>query len=151
MKRHLTAALLLVSLTACAPKEDANQAQGITALPVTTSAGVRIEGAELREGLPGVEDGVLYLTLTNTGETQVRLLGGQTPIAREILPMRDHRAGGTLEPTLAPGEELVFKPGGNHLMVMDLKRPPEIGEQIDVALNFAPGGEVTLKVPVNAY
>ena len=151
MNYRLAAALLLASLSACAPKEDPSQANSNTALPVTTSAGIRIEGAELREGLPGVEDGVLYLTLTNTGEAEVRLLGGQTPIAREIVPMRDHSAGGTLAPTLAPGEELAFKPGGHHLMLLDLKRPPEVGEKIDVTLSFAPGGEVTLNVPVNPY
>ena len=148
-RRFFAAALLLASLGACAPQQDSSGAN--TAPPLTTSTGVRIEGAELREGLPGGEDGVLYLTLTNTGETEVKLLGGRTPVAREIVPMRDHSAGGTLAPTLAPGEELAFKPGGNHLMLMDLKRPPEVGEKIDVTLNFAPGGEVTLSVPVNPY
>lgn len=151
MNHRLTAALLLISLSACAPEADSSQANRTTAQPVTTSAGVRIEGAELREGLPGAEDGVLYLTLTNTGQAQVRLLGGRTPLAREIVPMQHHGTGGTLEPILAPGEALVFKPGGNHLMLVGLSRLPKVGEQVNVTLNFAPGGEITLAVPVNPY
>ena len=66
-RRFFVAALLLASLGACTPKQDSGGAN--TAPPLTTPTGVRIEGAELREGLPGGEDGVLYLTLTNTGET----------------------------------------------------------------------------------
>lgn len=116
--RHfLPIVLLLIPLSACAPKTDVTQVNN-TAQTVTAFCGHRIEGAELREGLPGVEDGVLYLTLTNTSETEVRLLGGHTPIAREIVPMRDHSAGGAFDSTLAPGEQRVFQPGSDHLMLL---------------------------------
>lgn len=142
--------LLVGGLSACSSRRA--EAPGPVAETVVSSAGVRIEGAELREGLPGVEDGVLYLTLRNTGDRVVRLVGGRTPVARGVVPMQDHaHHGADLDTTLAPGERLVFEPGGAHLMLTDLVRAPEVGEWIDVVLTFEPGGEVSLRVPVVSY
>lgn len=114
---------------------------------------VTVTGAELREGLPGVPNGVLYLTITNTGPKMLRLLGGSTPIARHIMPMKSHALGNDNQPsdfTIGPRQKLRFTSGGNHLMLMDLKRSPRPGEVIAVTLHFNTG-KLTLKVPVKRY
>lgn len=146
---RLAPAVLALLLAACAPKPEAT---GPSAPTVTVGA-VRVEGAQLREGLPGVEDGVLYLTLVNTGEAEVRLSEATTPIAREVRPMRDHGAHDAtpLDPVVPPGGSLRFAPGGDHLMLVGLTRPPVKGEEVEVTLTLDPGGPVTLNVPVNPY
>lgn len=113
---------------------------------------VHVSNAQIKEGLPGVPDGVLYVTLKNTGQTNVKLLGGSTAIARKVLPMKNHAIGshGQLDLTVRPGKTLAFTPGGNHLMLMGLRRAPKVGERVKVTLTFD-AGRVTITVPVKGY
>jgi hypothetical protein len=46
---------------------------------------------------------------------------------------------------LAPGQTVVFKPGGYHLMLMHRKRALQPGEEVPVTLRFGDGE--TLEVP----
>jgi copper(I)-binding protein len=41
-----------------------------------------------------------------------------------------------------------LKPGGLHLMFMDIKTPLKAGESVAVKLKFQKAGEVEIKVPV---
>ena len=41
-----------------------------------------------------------------------------------------------------------LKPGGLHLMFMDIKAPLKAGESVPVKLKFQKAGEVEIKVPV---
>lgn len=89
-----------------------------------TRDGVRAEDAFIREGLPGVSDGALYLTLKNTGKRPVTLLGGATPVAARVVPMQDHRPNaGAAPPTLTvpPGGKLAFEPGGTLVLDVPVK------------------------------
>jgi copper(I)-binding protein len=43
-----------------------------------------------------------------------------------------------------------LKPGGLHLMFMNIKAPLKAGEMVPVKLKFAKAGEVEVKMPVNA-
>jgi hypothetical protein len=43
-----------------------------------------------------------------------------------------------------------LKPGGLHLMFMNIKTPMAAGETVPVKLKFAKAGEVEVKFPVNA-
>jgi len=43
-----------------------------------------------------------------------------------------------------------LKPGGLHLMFMNIKAPLTAGETVPVKLKFAKAGEVEVKLPVNA-
>ncbi len=50
---------------------------------------------------------------------------------------------------ITPGETLVLKPGGNHLMIMNLTSYPKEGEQVKLTIRFDPGNEtIDLEVPV---
>jgi copper(I)-binding protein len=51
---------------------------------------------------------------------------------------------------IAPGGELVLKPGGKHVMLMGLVRPLEPGATIEITLNFDKAGPVKVQVPVKA-
>jgi len=43
-----------------------------------------------------------------------------------------------------------LKPGGYHIMLMNIKAPLKVGETVPVKLKFAKAGEVEVKLPVNA-
>ena len=48
------------------------------------------------------------------------------------------------------GGAVELKPGGLHLMFMNIKAPLTAGETVPVKLKFAKAGEVEVKMPVNA-
>jgi periplasmic copper chaperone A len=47
-----------------------------------------------------------------------------------------------------PGRGLVLQPGGNHLMLIGLKRPLQIGDTVAVVLVFEKAGEVPVRMTV---
>jgi copper(I)-binding protein len=49
---------------------------------------------------------------------------------------------------LAPGEVLELKPGGYHIMLMDVFQPLLVGDSLDVTLLFEEAGEVYVQVTV---
>jgi copper(I)-binding protein len=51
---------------------------------------------------------------------------------------------------LPVGSAVELKPGGLHLMFMNIKAPLTAGETVPVKLKFAKAGEVEVKMPVNA-
>ena len=119
--------------------------------------GVQIQDAFIRQGLPGVPDGVLYLTVVNDSKTPVKLLGGTTPIAHAVVPMLGgHGPGDVMNPvgqvvTVPAWGKVTFSPGGKHIMLVGLTRSPKVGETVNVTLKFEPGADLTLNVPVKGY
>ncbi len=51
---------------------------------------------------------------------------------------------------LRPGARLELKPGGYHLMLLDLKHALKAGEKFPMVLTFERGGTVTIPVQVEA-
>ncbi|MDX1804738.1 MAG: copper chaperone PCu(A)C [Alcanivorax sp.] len=84
-----------------------------------------------------------YMVLVNRGRQAVRLTGARSEVAGQVVMHRvvmekdgsSHmQALGTV--TLAPGERLIFAPGGRHLMLMDMSRVPPLGSRVPVCLQF---------------
>ena len=46
------------------------------------------------------------------------------------------------------GEEVALKPGGAHLMLMELRRPLRDGDEVELLLRFDNGTERLIQVPV---
>lgn len=96
-----------------------------------------------------------FFTLTNTGDTVDRLVGGTTKAAGrvevhemamdgDVMKMRELENG--LE--VPPGETVELKPGGYHIMLFDLVGALKEGEMMEVTLEFAKAGTVTIPVMV---
>jgi copper(I)-binding protein len=49
---------------------------------------------------------------------------------------------------LEDGESLVFEPGGNHLMLIDLAEPLELGDTYELVLEFSSGRQLVVDVTV---
>lgn len=103
---------------------------------------------------PVAKTGAIYLTLTNEGSGDDRLVGAATPAAAKAElhthVMKDGamrmRPVESLE--IPVGETVPVKPGGTHIMLMGLKAPLEEGGTVDLTLTFERGGDVTIAVPV---
>jgi len=122
-----------------------------------SAAPVEVSDAWVRRAVPGQSGTGAFMKLKAPAGT--RLVGASTPVAgvAEVHEMK--MEGDTMKMrALAPGLELPagqvveLKPGGNHLMLMDLKQPVAAGGTVPITLRFmdAKGvaSEQTLQVPV---
>lgn len=120
------------------------------------AAPVQVAGAWVRAAVPGQSGTGAFMRLTARADT--RLVGVSTPAAgvAEVHEMK--MEGDTMKmravPSLAlPARTSVeLKPGGLHLMLMDLKQPMTAGSTVPVTLHFedAKGAKsaLELKLPV---
>ncbi len=129
-------------------------AQGVTKT-VKTDA-IKIEGAYTCATAPGQQVAGGFMKIDNKGNVADQLVSASSPAAGEVqlhemaidgnvMKMRQVKdiavpAGGTVE----------LKPGGYHLMFLNLKGPFTAGQTVPVKLKFAKAGEIEVKMPVNA-
>ena len=93
------------------------------------------------------EAAAVFLALSNTGGSTLRLLGGASPIAREVLLRAED--GSPLEYLdLPPHRPLALRPGGKYIALLGLTAPLALDESFPVTLRFSNPGEITVTVMV---
>lgn len=111
-------------------------------------AQVTIEKPWVRATAAGAKVGGGYLTIRNSGVAADRLVGASSPVAArvelhvhlkegEVMKMREVRAF-----DIPAQGSFELRPGGAHLMFMDLRQPFKEGERVAVMLKFEGAGEV---------
>jgi copper(I)-binding protein len=89
----------------------------------------------------------VFLALSNTGDTTMRLTGGASPVAREVLLRAED--GSPLEYLeLPPHRPLALRPGRKYIALLGLSAPLALDESFPLTLRFASLGEVTVTVMV---
>jgi copper(I)-binding protein len=97
------------------------------------------------------------MTLTNNGTTPDRVscvsddASAQCQIHSMTMEggvMKMRPVEGGLE--IKPGESVMLKPGGNHMMFLSLKHPLEQGGTVKATLKFEHGGTIDVEYPVLA-
>ena len=98
-----------------------------------------------------------YLTVTNKGTTEDRLISVKSPAAGAVQVhemkmegnvMRMREVEGGL--AIPPGATVALAPGGLHLMMMGLKEPLKQGERVPVTLVFEKAGSIDVELAVTA-
>jgi copper(I)-binding protein len=96
-----------------------------------------------------------YMVLANRGRAPLTLTGASSPLAREVMVHRTMEKDGvssmramTQGLVIPPGGQVAFAPGGNHFMVMGLKRPLKPGERLALTLTFDGGRKVEAQLAV---
>ena len=108
-----------------------------------------------RATAPSARAGGLFLTLTDRG-TPDRLVSASTPVAAAAEIHRTVNENGVMKMLpvdgidLTPGSPVEFKPGGFHIMLMDLKKQLKPGDTFPVTLSFAKAPPITATVTVSA-
>jgi periplasmic copper chaperone A len=136
----------------------ATLALGGAALAQDYTAGpLKIEQPWTRATPAGAKVAGGYVAVTNTGSATDRLLGGSSEIAGKVeihemavnngvMTMRGLPEGVELK----PGAKLELKPGGYHIMFMDLKRQLKEGEKVKGTLSFEKAGAVPVEFSVQS-
>ncbi|CAN7614566.1 copper chaperone PCu(A)C [Bosea sp. LjRoot90] len=122
-----------------------------------TAGPLKIEQPWTRATPAGAKVAGGYVAVTNTGATPDRLLGGSSEIAGkvEIHEMAVNNGVMTMRGLpdgveLKPGAKTELKPGGYHIMFMDLKRQLKEGETVKGTLTFEKAGPVPVEFSVQS-
>ena len=97
-----------------------------------------------------------YLKITNTGSTPDRLTGGSADVARKFEVHQMSMDGGVMKMNavdkvpLPAGKPVELKPGGYHVMLMDLTRPLKEGDIVPITLTVVDKAGKTQKIEVRA-
>jgi copper(I)-binding protein len=111
---------------------------------------IEVSDAWSRATPPAAKTGVAYVTVTNQGREADRLVAVEATGAPRA-EMHMHVMDGDIarmRPVQAvdvpPSETIVFRPGGLHIMLVDLDGPLKEGESFPLTLVFERSGRVTL-------
>lgn len=118
----------------------------VTAPAVRSPVPLAVRDATVVAVPPGATETSVFMTLRNTGRAAVVLTGVRSAVAGHTMLMRtrrdtQNRTGMVTVPTLTvpAGRTLTLKPSGDHLMLMDLKRPLKVGETLTLTLTTRSG------------
>jgi copper(I)-binding protein len=98
-----------------------------------------------------------YVTIVNNGPEPDRLIGASLADAGRVEVHEMSMAGGIMKMRpvaegveIKPGETVALKPGGYHMMFLNLRNPLVQGEMVDGALVFQKAGTVQVKFKVES-
>lgn len=124
----------------------------IVALPAW--AQVTVEKPWARATAPGAQVAGGYMLIRNAGAAPDKLLSVSSPAARRVETHVHIHEGGVMKMREVPGYDVPargsfeLKPGGAHLMFMEIRKPFVEGEKIPVTLKFEKAGEVKVEFHV---
>ncbi|MFS8044546.1 copper chaperone PCu(A)C [Rhizobium sp. BR 314] len=148
MNRFISS-LVAASLCVAAP--------GLACAADITLGSLKIANPYARAMVPGAEVGGGYMTITNSGKTDDRLISATSSRAakveiHEMKMDKDVMAMRKLESGLAlpAGKSVQLKPGSYHVMFMDVIVPFKQGETIRARLTFEKAGSIDVDFAVGS-
>ncbi len=131
-------------------------------LPVAASAhqyqlkSLSIDHPFARATPPGAKSGGAFFVVENASLVPDKLIGVASPAAASAEMHQMAMDGGVMKMRavsmleIPPGGRLELKPGGYHLMLLDLKQPMRIGDKVPLTLTFQNAGSIVVSVEVEA-
>mgnify|MGYP000724552927 CR=1 FL=1 len=122
----------------------------------TAGAEIVVKDAWSRATAPGLSTGGAYFHLLNSGERGDRLIGVHSDRAPRVELHQTIEEGGnarmvhTPEVRVPANGELVFEPGGRHVMLMGLSEALTEGETYQITLELERAGAIPVQVEVRA-
>lgn len=117
-------------------------------------AQVSVERPWSRATPTGAKIGVGFMRLKNAGSAAARVIGASSPVAGRVEMHVTTRDGDVMKMRqvdsfdIPAGGSFDLKPGGAHLMLMDLQRPLQQGERVPLTLKLKQGGELQVDLTV---
>ena len=117
-------------------------------------SGIEVRHPWSRATAPGAKVAVGYMEIRNRGTQPDRLLAASTPLAERVEMHVTQREGEVMRMRqvkdfeIRARERITLRPGGSHLMLVDITRPLQKGERFPVTLRFERAGELQIEVEV---
>jgi copper(I)-binding protein len=161
---HLAVLSAAVALAACSEHHDHGAESGHShdapavaeqaTTPVQVQDGISVQNAWVRPTVGEQDATGAYLTITS--QEPMALVGVATPAA-EIAEVHEMKMDGDImrmrmaeRIEMKAGEPLELKPGGYHVMLMALTAPVEVGQEIELSLQFEKADGSKIEMPVKA-
>lgn len=126
----------------------------IASIAAVFGADVEIDGAYARASIPNVPNSAAFFVIKNNSDKDIAITSANSDIAKknelhthikenEMLKMMK------IEKLVVPAKSsLELKSGGDHVMLMGLKKELKAGDEISLELSFSDGDKKSIKVPV---
>ena len=122
--------------------------------PGCTAAEVTVEGAWVRMPPPVADTAAAYMTLNNSGDTDIKIISVEADVAAKpefhSASMHDgmiHMQ--KMDVVVVPAHgKIEFLPGGDHLMLKELNRELKAGDHVMMKLNTADGQAIDVHAAV---
>lgn len=111
---------------------------------------IEVKDAWVREVPPVSSMSAAYMVIENKGDQADKLVGASTNIAK-VVELHE-TVGGKMRRIKAleipPGKSVELKPGGYHLMLINLTEKPKEGQKVEITLKFEKSGDVKVQANV---
>ena len=126
----------------------------IASIAAVFGADVEIDGAYARASIPNVPNSAAFFVIKNNSDKDIAITSANSDIAEknelhthikenEMMKMMK------IEKLVVPAKSsLELKSGGDHVMLMGLKKELKVGDEISLELSFSDGDKKSIKVPV---
>ena len=126
----------------------------ILSIAAVFGADVEIEGAYARASIPNVPNSAAFFVIKNNSDKDIAITSANSDIA-EKNELHTHIKENQMlkmmkiEKLVVPAKSsLELKSGGDHVMLMGLKKELKAGDEINLELSFSDGDKKSIKVPV---
>ena len=126
----------------------------IASIAAVFGADVEIEGAYARVSIPNVPNSAAFFVIKNNSDKDIAITSANSDIA-EKNELHTHIKENEMmkmikiEKLVVPAKSsLELKSGGDHVMLMGLKKELKAGDEISLELSFSDGDKKSIKVPV---
>ena len=126
----------------------------IVSIAAVFGADVEIDGAYARASIPNVPNSAAFFVIKNNSDKDIAITSANSDVAEknelhthikenEMMKMMK------IEKLVVPAKSsLELKSGGDHVMLMGLKKELKAGDEINLELSFSDGDKKSIKVPV---
>ena len=126
----------------------------IASIAAVFGADVEIDGAYARASIPNVPNSAAFFVIKNNSDKDIAITSANSDIA-EKNELHTHIKENKMmkmikiEKLVVPAKSsLELKSGGDHVMLMGLKKELKAGDEISLELSFSDGDKKKIKVPV---
>ena len=126
----------------------------ILSIAAVFGADVEIDGAYARASIPNVPNSAAFFVIKNNSDKDIAITSANSDIA-EKNELHTHIKENQMlkmmkiEKLVVPAKSsLELKSGGDHVMLIGLKKELKAGDEISLELSFSDGDKKSFKVPV---
>ena len=126
----------------------------IVSIAAVFGADIEIEGAYARASIPNVPNSAAFFVIKNNSDKDIAITSTNSDIA-EKNELHTHIKENQMlkmmkiEKLVVPAKSsLELKSGGDHVMLIGLKKELKAGDEISLELSFSDGDKKSIKVPV---
>ncbi len=142
--RHIAPAALALAMATLAISADA----------AGTADSITVVDPYVRMAPPGAMATAAFMVLKNDGGKDAKLVRAENSVSK-ITELHTHlNEGGVMKMRQVPAidikakGEAVLRPGGFHVMMIDLKTPLKDGDKVAITLGFEDGSSKQIEAPV---